>query len=55
MMSFPLDAGRSRTGLSKEKYPKVIEYVEMLLERDAYKRAVKKIEEVTGEPFSNAY
>jgi glutathione S-transferase len=51
MMVFPLEAGGSRSGMTKEKYPKLIEYLEMLHEREAYKRAIKKVEDTTGEPF----
>jgi glutathione S-transferase len=52
MMEFPLAAGKGRTGLNKEQYPKIIEYVERLQERPAYKRAIAKTEEVTGKPFN---
>ena len=52
-MIFPLEAGEGRTGLTKEKYPKTIAYLESLYERDAYKRAVERIEKETGETFSN--
>ncbi len=33
-------------GLSKEKYPKLTAYIERLQGREAYKRALRKIEEV---------
>ncbi|KAK4939466.1 bifunctional glutathione transferase/peroxidase [Elasticomyces elasticus] len=49
MMSFPLEAGQSRTGFSKEQYPKVWDYVERLHEREAYKRAVARIIELEGQ------
>jgi glutathione S-transferase len=48
LMSFPLEAGQSRSGMTKEQYPKIWSYLDRLHERDAYKRAVKKIEEVEG-------
>jgi len=54
MMVFPLEAGQGRTGLTKEKYPKLIEYLEMLHGREAYKRAIKKVEDTTGEPFKDS-
>ncbi|KAF2461764.1 putative glutathione S-transferase [Lineolata rhizophorae] len=52
LMIFPLQAARGRAGLTKEKYPRLVQYVERLEAREAYKRAVKKIEEATGEKFS---
>lgn len=48
LMSFPLEAGRSRSGLSQEQCPRIWKYVDMLQQREAYKRAVKKIEEIEG-------
>ena len=48
LMLFPLEAGQGRTGLTRDKYPKICAYVERLMERDAYKRAVNKIKEKTG-------
>ncbi|KAF1986424.1 glutathione S-transferase [Aulographum hederae CBS 113979] len=54
LLIFPLEAARGRTGLDSEKYPKLCAYVDRIHERDAYKRAVKKIEDETGEPFSLA-
>jgi glutathione S-transferase len=50
MMQYPLQAGKERVGL--DQYPKLIEYIDLLRERDAYKRAIKKTEEVTGKPFT---
>ena len=52
MMEYPLEAGKERTGLVKEKYPKIFEYVDLLHEREAYKKATKKVEEATGKPFA---
>lgn len=43
MMSFPLEAGQSRSGFTKDQYPKIWDYVDRLHEREAYKRAVAKI------------
>jgi glutathione S-transferase len=48
LMSFPLEAGESRSGMTKEQFPRVWEYVARLHEREAYKRAVQKIVEVEG-------
>lgn len=48
LMSFPLEAGRSRSGLSEEQCPRIWKYVNTLRQREAYKRAVQKIEEIEG-------
>jgi glutathione S-transferase len=48
LMSFPLEAGRSPSGLSKEQYPRIWAYVERLHNAPAYKRAVQKIESIEG-------
>lgn len=48
LMSFPLEAGRTRSGMSAEQYPRVWKYLSQLQEREAYKRAVHKIETVEG-------
>lgn len=47
LMSFPLEAGKSRSGLG-DQCPRLWGYVSKLQEREAYKRAVKKIEEIEG-------
>lgn len=49
LMVFPLEAAIGRAGLTKEKYPKTVAYVERLQQRDAYKKAVQKIIDETGE------
>jgi len=51
MMYFPLEASVKRVGVTKEKYPKITAYIERIQTRPAYQRAIKRIEEVTGEPF----
>jgi len=51
LMVFPLEAGGQRAGMTKEKYPKLAEYVARLQSREAYARARRKIEEATGEKF----
>lgn len=48
LMEFPLEAGRSRSRMTKEAYPRLSAYIEKLHEREAYKRAVEKIEETEG-------
>lgn len=48
LMSFPLEAGKSRSGLTETQCPLLWKYVSKLQEREAYKRAVKKIEEIEG-------
>ena len=48
-MSFPLLAGKGRSGFTEEKYPKLWSYVEKLEGSAGYKRAVQKIIEVNGE------
>ncbi|OAL20370.1 hypothetical protein AYO22_08864 [Fonsecaea multimorphosa] len=49
MLSFPLEAGQTRSGFTQSEYPKIWAYIERLHERDAYKRAVAKIVEIEGE------
>jgi glutathione S-transferase len=53
MLSFPLEAGQSRSGFTKEDYPQVWEYIDRLHEREAYKRAVQKIVDIEGEFKTN--
>lgn len=48
LMSFPLEAGKSRSGLGEDQCPRLWKYVSKLQEREAYQRAVKKVEEVEG-------
>ncbi|KAI9721204.1 MAG: hypothetical protein M1812_002365 [Candelaria pacifica] len=48
LMSFPLEAGQSRAGLTADKYPKLCAYLDKIHERDAYKRAVQKIVDMEG-------
>ena len=52
LMSFALEAAESRSGLPKEQYPRIWEYVDRLHGIDSYKRAVQKIVEVEGK-FKN--
>ena len=48
LMVFPLEAATGRAPLNKEKYPKIIAYVEHLQAMDAYKRAIERVKEETG-------
>ena len=48
LMSFPIEAGRSRSGMTREQCPKMWAYVDQLYARKAYKRSVEKIEKVEG-------
>lgn len=48
MLIFPLEAARSKAGMTKDKYPRLNAYVDRILDRPAYKRAVEKIEQVEG-------
>ena len=48
LMSFPLEAGRSRSGLTESDCPLLWKYVSLLHEREAYKRSVQKIEQIEG-------
>ncbi|KAI1608455.1 glutathione S-transferase [Exophiala viscosa] len=48
MLSFPLEAGQTRSGFTREQYPKIWDYVDRLHDRQAYKRATAKIIEVEG-------
>lgn len=49
MLSFPLEAGKGRSGFSEQQYPKIWAYIDRLHEREAYKRSVQKIVELEGE------
>lgn len=53
MLSFPLEAGQTRSGFTKDQYPKIWEYVDRIHEREAYKRSVAKIVELEGEFKTN--
>ena len=49
MLSFPLEAGQSRSGFTRSQYPKIWGYVDQIHDREAYKRAVAKIVEIEGD------
>jgi len=48
LLSFPLIAGRHRTGLTKELYPKLWAYIDRLENEPGYKKAADKIIEIDG-------
>lgn len=48
LLSFPLIAGKGRSGLSKEAYPKLWAYVERLEAEPGYLKAVEKIKAIDG-------
>ena len=51
LLSFPLVAGKDR--IPTASYPKLKAYIERLENHPGYLRSVKKVEEVTGEPYKN--
>lgn len=53
LMSFPLQAGKHHMKLiNAQTYPKLDAYVGRLEAQEGWKRSVKRIEDVTGEPFA---
>ena len=48
-MSFAVEGANSRSGFKPEGYPKTFQYVDMLYQREAYKRATEKIAAIDGE------
>lgn len=48
LMIFPLEAAMRRSGLTKEKHPCLVAYVEQMLERPAYKQAVNRVVQEFG-------
>ncbi|KAK5945109.1 bifunctional glutathione transferase/peroxidase [Knufia obscura] len=48
LMAFPLEAGKSRSGMTQEQCPCLWKYVDLLHQREAYQRSVEKIREVEG-------
>ncbi|KAI9726461.1 MAG: hypothetical protein M1828_001283 [Chrysothrix sp. TS-e1954] len=54
LLVFPLEAAReAQIGMTKEKYPKLNAYLDKLLARPAYGRAVQRIKDETGEYVSS--
>ncbi len=48
LMSFPLEAGKSRSGMTQEQCPRLWRYVDLLHQREAYQRSVQKIRDIEG-------
>ncbi|MCJ1280085.1 hypothetical protein MMC21_007910 [Puttea exsequens] len=48
LMSFPLGAVRGQSGLTKEAFPKLWDYVDRLQNEEGYKKAAQKIIEIEG-------
>ncbi|RVX72023.1 hypothetical protein B0A52_04621 [Exophiala mesophila] len=46
MLSFPLEAGRTRSGMSPENYPLIWAWVDRIHQQDSYKRATQKIVDI---------
>ena len=55
MMIFPLEAGQERAGITEAEYPLLYQYIRRIHEREAYKRAIKKVEDATGEKFNMVF
>ena len=51
LMIFPLEAASGSGSITKEKYPRLVGYVEKIQQREANKRAIEKIEKITGEKY----
>ncbi|KAF2232028.1 glutathione transferase [Viridothelium virens] len=51
LMIFPLEAARGSGLITQEKYPKLVAYVKKIHEREAFKKAIEKIEEVSDEKY----
>lgn len=51
LLSFPLLAAVKGEYLVKSNYPKLSAYLDMIEASEGYKGAVKKTEELTGEPY----
>jgi glutathione S-transferase len=51
LMSFPLIAAKISKKFDKPTHPKLSAYIDLLESSEGYKISVKKIEELTGEPF----
>ncbi|KAI7219725.1 hypothetical protein KC317_g8729, partial [Hortaea werneckii] len=49
LMSFPLIAGKGK--IDRQEYPKLTAYMDRLEGHEGYKESIKKIEEISGEPF----
>lgn len=52
LLVYPLEAAKGRAGITKERYPHIVAYVDRLTQRPAYKKAIQKIIDETGS-YSN--
>ena len=52
-MVFPLEVGESRSGMKKEDFPRIYEYLGRLHQSESYKSAIQKIVEVEGKFKTN--
>ena len=48
-MSFPLEAARSRAGISRDSHPRIFDWLDAIHARPAYRAALEK-----GGPYSYA-
>lgn len=53
LMSFPLEKAKERGMINKTQHPSLCSYIDRLTERDAYKKALAKIEEQEKPPTSS--
>lgn len=51
MLHFGLEAATQRVPLSETNYPKLYTYMRRLQTREGYKRAAKRVEEASREPY----
>lgn len=53
LLSFPLMAGRKRLSIQQDKYPRISKFLDLIEANDAWKRSVKRVEEVEGKPMGD--
>lgn len=53
LMSFPVMAAKAAGYVKKDAYPKLFAYAESIEASEGQQASVKKVEEVTGEPFKS--
>jgi glutathione S-transferase len=51
LISFQLGAAGFLGGIKKEDYPKIFAFLDKVRAREAYQKAIKRVEEETGEKF----
>jgi len=49
LMSYPLILGKGK--IDKPAFPKLMAYIDMLEKHEGYVESIKKIEELSGEPY----